>query len=282
MNLKKQMYLAAGLFTTVVIASARADLILHYTFDNAAAPTADTGTTPAANGNLYGGATIVTTTPSGTGGALSTGTGNNAYLSTGTGDTGDTQKLDSLSQITITGWLNLQADPLASTTVDRLVSKWDKVGKGFELLVCAPLTGTSSASNFRLQFVVDNQVAQSTIATSADHTWLFYAVTYNSVTGTVTFYTGTDAASVTQFGSSITLSGVGVPDDTTLPLEVGGSPTTDADRSPSAYFDDIRIYNTVLTKSDLETVRASNVPEPATATLVGGGILTCLCLLRKK
>jgi len=262
----------------LVAAPAHADLILHYTFDDASNPTADTGTGTAANGNLSSGSSYTTSTPGGSGYAFNTGSGVNTYLTTGANDTGgDANKLDSLSTFTISGWLNLQADPTAGSTPDRLVSKWASTpsAAGYELTVGNATTGTTTAGNFTLRLQIQGNTVVSTVSTGADHSWLFFAVTYNSVTGMVNFYVGDTASTVTTLGSSLYIAG-GVTSDNTAPLQVGGTAATASDRTPSGYFDDIRIYNTVLNAGELESVRAANVPEAATLGMLavaGAGLL---------
>lgn len=259
---------------------AHADLIVHYTFDNTANFGADTGSGLPANGAPVGSASFSHNGLSG-GYTLNTGDGNNNYLSTGS----DVAKLDGLNQLTISGWLNLQAAPNAGATVDRLLSKWENLPgtgqRGFDLSFAGPPTGSASASNFALRLQINGQTVTSTAATGANQSWLFFAVTYDASTGNTLFFTGTDSQSVSQLGTLRTLAGAGAVGDSAAPLEIGGTPATPDDRSPSAYFDDIRIYDTLLTAVDLENIRAANVPEPATAGFVLGGV-ALVSVLRKK
>jgi hypothetical protein len=106
-----------------------ADLLLRYSFDEASSgttPALDSGAAPAANGVFTNSATRTANTPgSFSVGALNlTGGGavNNWVAAT------DPDKLDGLSVMTITAWVNFQAAPVTS---DRLVSKLLSSGGNF-------------------------------------------------------------------------------------------------------------------------------------------------------
>jgi hypothetical protein len=253
---------------------ARGALILHYTFDDGANPTADSGTGTPANGTLIGnGSAFTTDTPSLTGQAYSTGDGTNDYLTTGTSSNPDTgtapSKLSNLDAFTLTLWVNLQAIPIMS---DRLVSDWNtSLNTGFDLRI-----NTASASNFQLTMVVDGVTVNSTVNAGADHSWLFVAVTYDGLSSAsnLKLYTGTVGSGVSQLGATLTAN-AGQTGTTLTDLQVGGTAATTGDRSPSAFFDDVRVYNEVLDQPTLETVRVENIPEPASATLLllGGSLV---------
>jgi len=258
------------------VPNARAALILRYEFDDQANPTADSGTAPAAPGTLIGAnSTYVNTTPSGTGFAYSTGAGNNDFVTTGTAanpDAGtDPAKLDGLTSFTLAFWVNLRAAPVVN---DRFVS--DGFNPGFDLRI-----GTPSGTNFPIGLQVDSTFVGSTASTSADQLWRFIAVTYDgtATTSNALFYTGTTSTALSQLGDPVTLN-AGAVDPNTNDFQVGGTTGTTTDRSPSAWFDDVRVYNEVLDAATLEGIRQSNVPEPASAaTLLG--VVGLLALRRR-
>src|SRR5262245_57790493 len=106
----------ASLLTVFTVPVHAQSLLLQYNFDDAVAPVTDTGTGPAAVGNLVAGGSasgFTSNTPNGTGSAFSTGDGVQNYLTTSTsgdpdGTAGDVAKLDGLTAFTLTLWVNLQ------------------------------------------------------------------------------------------------------------------------------------------------------------------------------
>ncbi len=95
--------------------SAPAALQLQYTFDEPTGQALDTGAPPPANGDLLGGATRSANTPSGAGSAVDFVDAPYAHVLEG-----DAAKLDGLSAITLSTWLNVRAYPSGN---NRLVAK---------------------------------------------------------------------------------------------------------------------------------------------------------------
>ena len=259
----------AGLFGS----SAQAALLVHYTFDNAADRLADTGTGTPAPLTAIGSNSFVTNTPSGSGAAYSNGAGSNAYLTTGTSgnpDTGtDPATTDGLTPFTVTLWVNLQAAPAVN---DRLISDWNPVdlNQGFDLRI-----NSDSASNFQLGAVVNNntQFSSANILT-ANNGWAFIAFTYDGTqaTNNALLYTGTASASTSTLGNALSIN-AGAMVNNSNDLQIGGTAASGSDRSPSALFDDVRMYDSVLTLEELELVRLANVPEPGVVMLSLLGVL---------
>lgn len=248
------------------IATGQGALLLQYTFD--AGTAADTGTGTPANGTLINGGSFTTNTPGGSGQAYSTGAGVNTYLTTGTTATpeaGPPAKLTALNAFTISFWVNLQAAPAVN---DRLVSTWDTgLSNGFDLRI-----NSTSATDMQLTAVVDSVTASSSANLSAPSTnsWLFVAFTYDgSLTASnLILYSGSISAAATQLGTALSVNS-GAVSTTGTAFQVGGTGASSADRSPSAFFDDVRVYDTVLTAAELEAVRLGNIPEPSVVGLAG-------------
>jgi hypothetical protein len=268
------------LFALGLMASAPAAhsaLLLHYTFDGGTSPVTDSGTGSPAPGTLIGaGSSLVTNTPSGSGFAFRT-TGSNSYVTTGTTASPDTgtvpAKLNGLTSFTITTWVNFASIP---STNDRLVSNWTTSG-GFDFRI-----GTAGASDFQLYLTVDSENSVGSINFSTLNSWVFLAVTYDGTTGTnnVKFYNASQSTAVGQFG--LTLSNTaGTLGASGADTQVGGSPATTNDRSPNATFDDVRIYDEVLSLSQLEAIRMATVPEPS-ALLLSGFAGLCGLLRRRR
>ncbi|EIP99391.1 PEP-CTERM motif protein [Opitutaceae bacterium TAV1] len=244
-------------------------LLVHYTFDEGSgSTTADSsGYGSATNGSLAGTASWTTDTPGGTGSALS--------ITKGTGDANlvdaAATKVNTITDtFTISLWLNLQAAP---TSGDRLVSTLTG-NNGFDLSLLAPSSGTISASNFRLAVFVNTTGGNAVSANlnySADDQWGFIAVTFDK--GKVTFYTGNTDESVALLANSVNGTLPTSVTASTGSLQIGNTPATINNRTPTGYIDDVRIYSGVADATFLEHVRLSNVPEPATAAVLAGALV---------
>lgn len=282
---KSLSYLSAPVLTLAIASSASAALRLQYTFDESsgnAEDSVDTATFPAADGILQGGATRITNTPSGAGFAvdLITNEATSGYAHVNTA--GDVPKLDSLSQFTLSTWINLD-DPGAGS--DRLMSKQagDAVFSGFMWNINNPVAGGTRANgDVNTGLFVGGTTGFAFATSDADvnllDKWVFMAVTYD---GTQTadnarFYVGGLNTPVTQLGSTRTIN-AGPTADADTRFGVGftdGAPT--ADTSPNGFFDDVRVYDNTLSLAELEAVRLSNVPEPTALSvlaLAGAGFL---------
>jgi hypothetical protein len=275
------------------VASAQTPL-LHYTFDEASSGTTnalDTGTPPPSDGVFNGGATRTANTPSGSGGAVdlttNEATGGYAFVRSAA----DADKLDGLSKVTISTWLNLSSYPTPGSSNARLVSKQaagNFGGYNFTLNGATNDGGTagSSASDFRIGLFIGNNVssggsdfgaAYDGVDVDAANKWIFLAVTYdNSVAaGNTKFYIGGVNTPVTQLGADQTLPQITIDGGTALPGVGYTDAAPTADTSPNGFMDDARVYGDALSRAQLEAIRVSNVPEPASvlALLLGGGML---------
>lgn len=243
-------------------------LQLHYTYDAQGTPTADSGAGTAANGTLVGtGSTYSTNTPSGTGYAYSSTGAADAYISAG-----DVNKIDGLTGLTFSTWINFQTDPAAN---DRLVSK-ESGNTGFFVAVS---DANATAHTFGLTFNfngIGTYIAPANLTLSANNTWLFVAFTYDatSTTNNLKVYAGTSSSAVSLLRTDSNAGGVtngsGTIVGNSVALEINGTPVTAFDRSANALYDDTRIYDGVLNLAALEAIRASEVsavPEPSSYAL---------------
>ena len=200
----------------------------------------------------------------------------------------DSAELDNLGALTVTFWVNMRDHP---GQYDLLFDTGGRFGTGGTYL---QVSAGPTASAFAVDFYVIGAAnwIPSAAGTSpgtfdANAKWTFMAVTYGA--NTMQFFSGSDvpAVPVTQVGSDLTgvdyqgnASHTGV--DPVSKLTIGSaSGSADWGYTPPAWMDDFRIYDSVLSAGDLETVRLSNiVPEPMTLCLLaaGGGLF----LLRRK
>lgn len=279
-------FAAIALFAAAGVASAQTPL-LQYTFDDAGPGVVDTGVAPASNGTLEGGAARSSNTPSGAGQAVDfTDTPAIGHvLST------DAAKLDGLGALTVSTWLNVRSYPSGN---HRLLSKQDVAGGGFTFNMNAtPNDGTVGADNFKVGLFVagaggagftfaypNKDVDASTI--SAQNHWVFLAATYDSglATENLRYYIGDANTPLAPLGDPLTIGQVPSIDAGAGRFGVGftdAAPT--ANLSVDGLQDDVRVYGTALNLQQLDAIRLSAVPEPASLSLLG---LAGLAMLRRR
>jgi hypothetical protein len=284
-------YLIASLLVAVFACSelVSAAPLLHYNFDEGTDTTAaDSGTGTPAPGTLVG-ATWTTNTPHNHSPAAvdSSGaaTGNLKYV---TG--GDVDKIDGLSQFTLTTWLNMQATPSGNR---RILAKQDGGAfDGFSWNVSDPGNGaTRSASAFGMRLFVGGSTAfafdpipsDPDFVVDADNKWAFVAVTYD---GTLTsnntnYYAGSENGVVTLLATTTVNAGTVNP--TAAAFNIGhtdAAPTSNT--SLPGFVDDARVYGSVLSLADLETVRLENIPEPLSSLLLGLALFGVIAIIRRR
>jgi hypothetical protein len=244
----------------MLASAARATLptpLLHYTFDEAAGTAAatDSGVSPGADGVFNGAATRTANTPNGQGYALDLSTsGVNDYVRCG-----DPAKLNNRAAlsnaVTLTLWVNLRGNQSMN---DRLISKLSATG-GFELRFA-----NSSATSAQPLYACDT-TSSGALSSSVNLSgrWVFLAATYDGskTSGNVVFYSGGTNSAVTLMNT--TSWALGAITNSGTELRVGGTAASSADRTPPAWIDDVRIYDGVLSITDLEAVRAEGgLPSP--------------------
>jgi len=252
-----------------------ATLLLRYSFDEAssgAAPALDSGSMPAAPGTFVGPVTRTSNTPAGFSlGALDL----TAPEAPDHVSAGDIEKLDGLTQLTLTAWINLRGAPVNG---NRIMAKQLTSGNfdGFSFAFSTPTTGTISADAFQLNLALGGAAFAfntSGADLSANDQWVFVAVSYDGTLSSdnVKFYRGDTTSSVAQFGLTRTAA-VGTLTPNSNEFRVGAS-SGGTGNSPPDYLDDVRVYDGVLSDAELESVRASNIPEPSTTALLLGALL---------
>lgn len=254
----------------MVTQTTQATLLLQYNFDEVSGSALDvSGTGTAANAFLFNLATRTNNTPGGTGKALDVTPGgaftNYAYAFTGT------NKLNAaIANLTLTTWINLQGN---ITNGDRLMGNVT-ASSGFDFAFNSTASPTVAALTFRKNGTGGGFPATATV--NLTNQWVFLSVVYNGAN--VTYYTGTVASAVAQLGTSVAVSGS--INASANNFQVGATPASTADRTPPAWFDDVRVYDTALTSGQLETIRQSVFPtgvapsvtlQPASQTIYTSG-----------
>lgn len=225
-------------------------LLMQYKFDevtsgNTAAT--DYGTVSPAPGNFSGSATRTTNTPGGFSAAaldLTANSSNNNYVTPGTAGS---SKIDNLNEMTVSFWVYMRGNP---ALYDRIVSK----GYAFDWQVT---NSTSTPSAVTSVIKIGTSASDQTTITLPVlnlSKWKFVAFTYNRQQ--LKLYVGDAESSAVLVGTyTCTKSAT----DPTKEFRIGSTVLSTADRTPPAYFDDIRVYNLALPQSELDYIRKENV-----------------------
>jgi len=244
--------------------------LLHYQLNEPSGTNSpNTGTIANANGTLNGTSTWVAESPGVFANAFDTNGGAAGnYI---TVPDSDLTGLDNLSTITVTGWINLQA-PYEEN--DRLFAKTGN----FDIRITQDhLRLTINTTQLTASDDID-----SIFTTGAG--WLFWAATYDAddTNKPVSYYYGSTTTAVTSLGGGNNPTGPANTGTSTNPLWIANGPTNNTlDRTPDAWFSDVRFYDAALSSSALDTVRLQAIPEPSTVTLALVG-LGSMALLRRR
>lgn len=244
-------------------------LISHYSLDN----TLEDSGTLGIDGELINQASFVTGGAGSFDYALSTLDGTQDFFRADT----SSNTAFNLDAITISMWVNVSA--FADT--DRLVSSVTG-SNGFDLYL---KTGALTDGDYRLSFGFNSTSGAEQSADNAGYQldeWVFLAVTYDStiVSGdNVFFYLGNEANSVVMNDSGAKSGSIVT---STSDLEIGGTPATSSDRTPTALFNDVRIYNGALDVTALESLRVAAIPEPAHCGIMLGALLMTIVVVKRR
>lgn len=255
--------------------------VLHYTFDEPDGDAIDQGSGEPANGELLADATRTNNTPGGFSPfALDlSAEGLESWV-----NGGDAAKVDTLTQFTMTTWINLQglnADHGGSGNVRLLAKQTDGAFDGFSWNLNNPTDGERSTGNFRLGMFIGGDDAfgfgQSTEDLGADDRWVFLATTYDGTDelDNLSFYVGDESDTVSILGDPLSVfAGQVVSSTGRATVNIG---FTDAapgnDFSINGYQDDVRIYDSVLTLEQLDEIRLANLGPTLDGDLNGDGVL---------
>ncbi len=239
--------------------------VLRYLFDEASsgtAPAVDSGAAPAAGGTFMGAATRTADTPqSASTGALDL-TAGLGYVSAGS-----VSKIENLSALTLTAWVNLRSLPAnESVLMSDNPSGIPPAGDGgWELRITNPSSNTNplSAANFGLQFYVyqsqgsySNGQAVASAALNAADRWVFVAVTFDA-NHVLNYYVGDPTNAVAGAGSVTYSYGLS---PNSAPFEIGSTASgLGVNRTPPAWLDDVRVYGSALSAAQLDGIRQEDL-----------------------
>ncbi|MGD1088566.1 MAG: LamG-like jellyroll fold domain-containing protein [Verrucomicrobiota bacterium] len=260
-------------------------------------------------GGTGGGSSSVTATPStapGGSSALTLIAGNNDYsfgtgvdgvagesiVNSGTynngsgGDlAGNMGSLGTLSQLTLTMWINPSSSPAGNN--ERLLD----ISSGG-----SPTTGTADGNEVFFGINADGglQFYANGVNPSSDtsgttvfnggmaqiNSWYFLAVVYDTVNSVYSLYTGTTSSSATLQYSFTGLSGSSIAFGSTSSIFLANRPNEL--RTFPGSIDDVNLYSGAMTQSQLDALQVSEVPEPGTLALIGVGFGGLVARMRRQ
>ncbi|MDQ8194787.1 DUF4838 domain-containing protein [Coraliomargarita sp. SDUM461004] len=235
------------------IASAQAELLLHYPLDEGSGTSVrDTGISPAAPGKLFGrGSNWISNSPTGAEYVYSVGDGE-GYISGGTID-----KLEGLVDFSVTFWV--KADQIRYN--DRIFSTRaksfdeDKTTGFIDLM--ADEGSLHDSLKFRFEFRNGDQPGSSIHTGSFDASdWTFVGIVRHG--RTVTFYVGDGDDSLRILPSRGRVSGLGDINVNSGEFRLLGTAASERNRSPKASLSDFRIYDAALSVNELKFIGSAS------------------------
>lgn len=178
--------------------------------------------------------------------------------------------------LTLTGWINVDE---AFTATQSVILRDSATNSGFILH-----TGNAAG---RLGLQVGNGTTNTTILSNVGSfgtsgqigQWVFFAVSWDLATGSWAWYGGTETTAATLINSGTTVIGSMAAPSPVPNASLGR--TNSGAGSFSGDLDALSLYGTALNATQVETLRASAVPEPSTYALLGLSGFVMLLLRRK-
>ena len=188
-------------------------------------------------------------------------------------------QLASMTNFTVTGWVNNRNATIGSGG-NRIVSWINNGGNGVDIVYASGGTLKVGINQWPDSTTAISSTGMiPTDAAASASNWRFFAVTYNSATSTIEFYFG-DNATPASLDQSLTYNR-GAVGASIGKLAVGhfnaeSSRTTRTDRMFRGLIDEVQIFSTVLSLSEIQTAQiGAGVAEPVftSATLSGSDIV---------
>lgn len=259
--------LACCLITALSTFTSHAALVAHWDFEEGSGTTTTEAISSTASDTFGAGASWSTNTPGpASGSSITVGASNSTF---GTNLDAATAGISGSGAKTIVGWFK------TTSTAEGSFFGWSPnngVGAGTELRF-----KTNSSGFLRFE-VTGGAAVSSGHASVLDGSWHMAAaiIEAGDTINTIQFYLDGDLVTTTGNNAATTIntSGTG-PGGALTPNEffIGSSGNTTGHFTGS--IDDVRIYNTALSKSELDTI-FNAIPEPTAALLGGLGLLTLL------
>ncbi len=197
-----------------------------------------------------------------------------------------------LNSFTISGWYNTASETTPGSGARLLeignLGIWFQSGSELRITVPIKTEGEASATSNVLK-------SDAALLFTAD-TWIFFAVTFDGVTGKLTLYAGSEKDGVLIGADavipSMTTNTGFLANTTTRGLGIANALTNDNQRPFDGLLDNFRIWGETsgsdgaLSKTELQTIMRTDlglVPEPAsTAALIGMSLLVAAMIWRRQ
>ena len=262
--------LLAGLLFAGFSTAACANLVLHYTFDEGSGFSADSSVNASGDNQLgFIGSAGWDTGQAGFGGALSLTAAGDAAVANNPASWSPTLWGGTSANLTMTMWVNLQP---SSSNAPVLMGAQDTITFRHQGIIRADAPALT-AGGFVRSVDSTSTIQTPRAATAIGTGWHHLAMTFDGTAGNMKYYMdGTELADATDaawngWGPSTDLSESGVG-------HIGFSVT--------GLYDDVRIYDTVLSLSEVnQSMIPIQVPEPSSSSLIGLGGLALILRRRK-
>ncbi len=276
----KQLALSIGmgaLLTLGAVPHAGAALIAHFRFDEGTGTTAENLADPTSPGNFSAsGATWTTDVADNfvVSSAYHNDGSNGAYVAV----RGDAPDFTSITDITVTGWINASDVVGTAGGYDRIVSKRTTSGtQAFDI----GFRSTTGGVGIGVAFSTLAEVISEPVDFASG--WIFFAVTRESSTGAISIYLG-DTDPLGELSLSQTGISASGAHSNSADLMIGNTAAGTSARAGVASYSDFRFYDEVLDFNGIEAIRRSHlqaVPEPGAIGLTLGALALTFGLHRR-
>jgi hypothetical protein len=191
----------------------------------------------------------------------------------------DNAGLNFPGSFTLTTWLKPTSMGKAGLGTN-IYSRFLSSGNGFFLNTSwNPVSGQPATQKY-LRFNSSVDGANVFTATTTDGPivtigtdWVFMAFSYDATTSTAKTYFALNSSPSQQYGplAGTVFTGAGAPNAISLPATLGLR--YDGNRAQDGRLDDFRLYDSALSASEIEDVRASLVPEPSAVSVASMALI---------
>lgn len=188
----------------------------------------------------------------------------------------DSEKLRSLGDFSITGWLYVHEANVGQFVQDRVLSKRGASGSYYDLTFADAGNGQMALRLDLFNGTTSSQIVSDAMDMSG---WFFFAVTRNSTTGAIEFYYGTPDGTFISAGGGNGVTGIVGNNNSQFMI---GNVAANTARAPKADFSDIRVYGSALNASEIQGIMNSALIPEANAIFGGVAVFAIVLLIRRR